>query len=175
MAGVVIVDHAFSESPPPAPKREVPAHAPPADGIFSVGDVDTPPSLISQTPIQFGIEDDRNFQRLPQRDRDLHMWAISKNPLRPTGETAAECTAEVAKATSGQAWPLSAKPLLVVSTKNDSPGYPELQNRLLHLSRDSRQMIAEHSTHMILVDQPEAIVTAIEDVVDSIRNHAPLN
>ncbi|MDE3196932.1 MAG: alpha/beta fold hydrolase, partial [Acidobacteriota bacterium] len=60
VAGMVIVDHGFSEPAPSAAKREAPSTAPPADGVFSVQDVDTPPSLISQTPIHLGIEDDRN-------------------------------------------------------------------------------------------------------------------
>lgn len=55
------------------------------------------------------------------------------------------------------------------------PTCQQLQMQLLHLSRSSKHRIAVHSTHMLLVDEPEAIVTAIEDVVQSIRNHAPLN
>lgn len=168
---MVIVDHAFIEpahSPPPATE----SHAPPKDGVYSVEDVDTPPALISQTPIALGIEDDRNFQRLPKRNRDLHTWAISRNPLRATPEAAAECTADVDKETSGQANPLGAKPLIVIGTNNDSPGYRQLQAQLLRLSRDARQLIAEHSTHMVIVDEPETIVTAIGDVVRSVRNRA---
>ncbi len=171
--GVVIVDHAFSE-PAAAPQtHQASVHTPPADGVFSVEDVDTPPSLISRTPIKLDIEDDRNFQRLPKHDQDLHAWAMSGNPLRPNGETLAECTTAVEKAEKPD--PLGAKPLLVISTNNDSPAYQQLQTRLLHLSRDSKHRIAEHSTHMVLVDDPEVIVTAIEDVVQSIRHHAPLN
>jgi pimeloyl-ACP methyl ester carboxylesterase len=171
--GMVIVDHAFSEPAPVPQTHEASAHTPPADGVFSVEDVDTPPSLISRTPVKLGIEDDRNFQRLPKRDQDLHAWAMSGNPLRPNGETLAECTTAVEKVE--KPYPLGAKPLLVISTNNDSPAYRQLQTQLLHLSRDSKHRIAEHSTHMVLVDEPEAIVTAIEDVVQSIRNHAPLN
>jgi pimeloyl-ACP methyl ester carboxylesterase len=158
VAGMVIVDHAFIEpnrSPPPA--------------VNSIEGVDTPPALISQTPIALGIEDDRNFQRLPKRDRDLHTWAISRNPLRPTPEAAAECAAQVENASS-----LGTKPLVVISTSNDSPGYADLQSHLLRLSRNAKQLIADHSTHMVIVDQPETIVTAIEDVLQSIRNPAPL-
>jgi pimeloyl-ACP methyl ester carboxylesterase len=169
VAGMVIVDHAFIEprrSPPPAAKSS----APPKDGIYSVEDVDTPPALISQTPIALGIEDDRNFERLPKRDRDLHAWAMSRNPLRPTPEAAAECAAEVDKETEG----LGAKPLIVISTNYDSPEYRELQTRLLHLSRDAKQIMAENSTHMVIVDQPETIVNGIEDVLNSIRNRTPL-
>jgi pimeloyl-ACP methyl ester carboxylesterase len=173
VAGMVIVDHAFIESrhsPPPAPE----SHAPPKDGVYSVEDVDTPPALISQTPIALGIEDDRNFQRLPKLNQDLHAWAMSRNPLRPGPESAAECAAAVATETKAQTNPLGTKPLVVISTNYDSPEYRELQAQLLRLSRDARQVIAEHSTHMVIVDQPETIVTAIDDVLQSIRNRTPL-
>jgi pimeloyl-ACP methyl ester carboxylesterase len=178
VAGMVIVDHAFigaGDPPVPEPAKHTGSHAAPADGIFSVEDVDTPPSLISQTPIAFGIEDDRNFARLPKLNRDLHAWAMGGNPLRPTAETAAECSAEVEKATKAQEYPLGARPLVVISTSNDSPGYRTLQTKLLRLSHDAKQLIAAHSTHMVIVDQPETIVAAIEDVVWSVRNHARLN
>ncbi len=173
VAGMVIVDHAFIEaphSPPPAAE----SHAPPKDGVYSVEDIDTPPALISQTPIALGIEDDRNFQRLPKLNRDLHAWAMSRNPLRPTPENAAECAAEVDKETRGQTNPLGARPLVVISTNYDSPGYRQLQAQLLGLSRNAKQIMAERSTHMVIVDQPETIVAAIEDVLQSIRSRTPL-
>ncbi|HXE64583.1 MAG TPA: alpha/beta hydrolase [Bryobacteraceae bacterium] len=169
VAGMVIVDHAFLGLDSPPQKSENAGHAPPSDGVFSVGDVDTPPALISRTPIELGIEDDRNFQLLPKRDQDLHTWAMSRNPMRPNAQTAVKCTAEIENATKGQPWPLGAKPLIVISTSNDSPGYQQLQEQLLRLSHAAKQSIAEHSTHMVIVDQPEIIITAIDDVVNSIR------
>jgi pimeloyl-ACP methyl ester carboxylesterase len=173
VAGMVIVDHAFIEGAHSAPPIAE-SHAPPKGGVYSVEDVDTPPALISQTPIALGIEDDRNFQRLPKLNQDLHAWALSRNPMRPTPEAAAECTAEVDKETGGQAKPLGTKPLIVISTNYDSPEYRQLQGQLLKLSSVAKQVTAEHSTHMVIVDQPEAIVTAIEDALKSIRNRTPL-
>jgi pimeloyl-ACP methyl ester carboxylesterase len=167
VAGMVIVDHAFIE-PAHAPLPVAESHAPAKDGVYSVEDVDTPPALISQTPIALGIEDDRNFQLLPKLNQDLHAWAMSRNPIRPTPEAAAECTAAVNKETSGQANPLGVKPLVVISTNYDSFGYRQLQAQLLKLSRAAKQIIAEHSTHMVIVDEPEAIVTAVEDVLKSV-------
>lgn len=64
---------------------------------------------------------------------------------------------------------------MVIRTKNDSPKYGELQRTLLSLSRDSRQSVAENSTHMILVDQPEVVIRAIEQVVSAVRAHSALS
>lgn len=165
VAGMVLVDHAFTAADPPAEK--------PADSnAFFAQEVDTPPALISQTPITLGIEDDRNFRRLPKLNRDLHTWAMSQNPVRPTPEAAAECSVSVNRETKDQPYPLGTKPLIVIGTLNDSPGYPQLQAQLLRLSRDAKQIVAEQSTHMVIVDQPETIVTAVDDEVQSIRNHA---
>ena len=173
VAGMVIVDHAFIPHRPSRPSSDTrtesnsqPAHA---GGEFTVAEVDTPPSLISQAPISLGIEDDENFERLPKRDRELHQWAMAQHPIRPTDETVAECTGEVEKETGNAAYPLGARPLIVISTPNDSTEYQRLQARLLLLSRDAKQVIAERSSHMVIVDAPDTIAGAIEEVVRAIR------
>ena len=93
------------------------------------------------------------------------MWALSLDPVRPTAETAAECMAAVEGAGTEPGYPLGMKPLVVIRTNNDSPAYRKLQARLVALSRDSKQVIAERSTHMVIVDQPEVIVAAIREVL----------
>ena len=163
---MVIVDHAFNPDgsgtrPPSITRTARPGEA-------------TPPVLVSQSPISLGIEDDWNFQRLPQRNRDLHMWALSLGPARPGADTVAECTSAVEGSTAAQLYPLGTRPLVVISTNNGSPAYQELQTKLVALSHDSKQMVAEHSTHMVIVDAPETIVTAIGEVVKAIRNHREL-
>ena len=167
VAGMVIVDHAFIE-PRGADENG-------RAGPVAMQHLDTPPVLISETPIVLGIEDDRNFQKLPLSDQRLHEWAMSAHPIRTTGEIAAECFEEVAAATGKSAEPLGNIPLMVIRTKNDSPKYGELQRTLLSLSRDSRQSVAENSTHMILVDQPEVVIRAIEQVVSAVRAHSALS
>jgi len=178
VAGLVIVDHAFiNPDHPPRPsetRAESVSQTTHPRGVFSVGEVDTPPSLITQAPVALGIEDDQNFQRLPKRNRDLHLWAMSQNPIRPTAETAAECTAEVEQETGTAAYPLGTRPLVVISTPNDSAEYQRLQAKLLLLSRDAKLIVAERSTHMVIVDAPDTIIAAIEQVVTSIRNGAAL-
>jgi pimeloyl-ACP methyl ester carboxylesterase len=72
--------------------------------------------------------------------------------------------------TSNQSsFPLGNKPLVVISTNYDSPRYAELQKKLLMLSHNSEQLIAENSTHMVIIDQPEVVVRAIEQVVEAVR------
>lgn len=166
VSGMVIVDHAFIDvgtdvSPQPA----VPSKA--ASG-------DSPPVLISSTPITLGLEDDRNFQKLPRQNQDLHTWAMSIRPLRPTAEMAAECFAAVEAATRNEPYPLRTRPLLIISTRNDTPGYQRLQAGLAQLSRNHKQMVAGNSTHMVIIDQPELIVNAIREVVEAVRHGTAL-
>ncbi len=179
VAGMVIIDHAFIDpggNAPPGGSAAPKLRLPPGDSQapLSPAQVDTPPILISKTPITLGIEDDENFRKLPQRDQDLHMWAMSNHPLRPTAESAAECIAAVASATDDGPYPLGNTPLVVVNTLNESPNYGKLQAKLLSLSHDSRRIVARNSSHMVIVDEPEIIVSAIREVVEAARRHTSL-
>ena len=168
VAGMVIVDHAFIDAgPDTARTSEAPAGS-------LAGSVDSPPVLIYKTPIALGIEDDRNFGKLPELDRNLHTWAMSISPLRPSVEMAAECFATVDDATRSRAHPLGDRPLIVVRTNNDAIGYEGLQMKLLTLSRDSKQMLAAHSSHMVIIDEPEVVTNGIREVVEAVKNGTKL-
>ena len=167
VAGMVIVDHAFIDAGEDSRPRA-------SQGQVSAAHLDSPPVLISKTPIALGIEDDQNFSKLPQRNRELHLWAMSANPLRPTVEMAAEGIAAVENATRRSPYPLAEMPLIIVSTANDSPNYLRLQAKLLSLSRNSEQFVAENSSHMVIVDEPEVIVSAIHAVVAAVHKHTRL-
>jgi hypothetical protein len=106
---MVIADHAFID-----PGGD--AHTS-SSGPVSMNQADTPPVLISETPIVLGIEDDRNFEKLPALDQQLHTWAMSAHSVRPTAEMAAECFEAIRNA------PLGDIPLVVVNTANENPKY----------------------------------------------------
>lgn len=149
LAAMVLIDHAFIPAPSPPPPV--------------VSGPDSPPALISATPIDFGAEDEPGFDKLPQRIRDLHHWAMSRNPARPDGQIARECIAELGDDKLGNL------PLVVVSTANDARGYAELQRSLLALSPDSRQLIADESFHSIEFSQPAVVISAIRQAVEAAR------
>jgi pimeloyl-ACP methyl ester carboxylesterase len=160
VAGMVIVDYAFLN-----PGSGIPTSTP-----TSRPDLDSPPVLISQTPIDLTVEDIAHFENLPPRARDLHRWAMSLHPALPTVETAEACTADVDAAAGNRAQPLGSMPLAVVSTVNGSPNYPKLQTMLLGLSRNSKQFMAEKSFHAVEIDQPDVVVQAIRETVDAVRS-----
>lgn len=61
-------------------------------------------------------------------------------------------------------------PLIVLTGKqNDMLGWPEWQTELLQLSSNSQQMFAENSGHNIQVDEPQAAVAAILQMVQQVR------
>ena len=153
VAGMVIVDHAFSPDPAPEPVK------PRAGAAY-----DTPPVLLEQTPIDFGVEDISNFRSLPRRIQELHRWAMSLHPKMPTAEDAEDCLAQLKTAAPGP-FPLGETPLVVVSTGNEARGYARLQRELLALSRRSSQMKAERSFHAVEIDQPDVVIAAIRQVV----------
>lgn len=156
VAGMVLVDHAFSPDPPPV--------------THGTGDsqLDSPPVLIYQAPIALTAEDTSKFGQLPESARQLHRWAMSLNPELPTWGDAEDCLAELKKAAPSP-FPLGDKPIVVVSTNNQAPGYERLQAALLALSHNSSQMKAEHSFHAVEIDEPEAVIAAIRRVVDEVR------
>ena len=61
-------------------------------------------------------------------------------------------------------------PLIVLTAKlNDNPGWPEWQTELLQLSSNSQHLFAENSGHTIQLDEPEAAVAAILQMVQQVR------
>jgi pimeloyl-ACP methyl ester carboxylesterase len=151
VAAMVFIDHAYL-SPPAAPAVTDP-----------VPGTDSPPSVISATPISVGPEDEPGFSSLPLAVRDLHRWAMSRNPALPDSSMADACVAALGNAAAGR------RPLVVVSTANDSPGYLKLQKNLLALSANSSQLIAAESFHSIEISQPDVVVQAIRRAVEASR------
>ena len=151
VAAMVFIDHAYL--PPPVA---------PAPGKRASGP-DSPPSVISATPIAVGPEDEPGFNRLPRQARDLHRWAMSHNPALPDPAMAEACIAAVGNTSAGNL------PLVVVSTANDSPGYLNLQTNLLALSANSSQLIAAKSFHSIEMTQPDLVIKAISRAVEASR------
>lgn len=61
-------------------------------------------------------------------------------------------------------------PLIVLTGKlNDRPGWQEWQTELLQLSSNSQQLFAQNSGHIIQLDEPEAAVAAILQMVQKVR------
>ena len=157
VAGIVLVDHAFLDT---AIRNASPAAIP---------GLDSPPVLISQTPIVLTVEETSDFDKLPQRAKELHRWAVSLHPALPTVETAQDCLFHLKK-NDPALIQLRSLPLAVVSTANDQPKYKKLQSELLALSQRSQQFMADRSFHSVEIDQPEVVVDAIRLVVEMVRS-----
>jgi hypothetical protein len=125
--------------------------------------------LVTQAPLVSGFEDDENFSKLPQRDQELHKWAMTQHPLRPDETMAVDCISQIDRVVGNRAYPLGDMPLTVIRTENDAPGYAQMQAELLGLSHRSREVIAWNSSHMVPIDEPEVVVSAIERMVEEAR------
>jgi hypothetical protein len=55
------------------------------------------------------------------------------------------------------------------------PAYEDLQKSLLSLSTNSKGVVAENSSHYIMVDRPDLVITAIREVVKAAQHHTKLN
>jgi pimeloyl-ACP methyl ester carboxylesterase len=60
-------------------------------------------------------------------------------------------------------------PLTVVSATNAHSHHVDMQERLARASSRGRRIVASASGHWVPLDQPEAVVTAVLDVVDTVR------
>ena len=68
---------------------------------------------------------------------------------------------------------LGNKPLIEVSIdKNRNLAYVELQSRLL--SQNSKEMVAENSSHLVIIDRPDVVIDAISRVVRSVHTNSKL-
>jgi pimeloyl-ACP methyl ester carboxylesterase len=150
--GMVIVDHAFIPDQVP-PRQTTRSH--------SLVQSYSPPALVSESPIVMDYQDDVNFGKLPKLDQELHIWALSENPIRPDYEMAEDCFSDLATVIGKSRFPLGDIPLTVISTANETPGYLKLQTDLMALSHRSEHVIAWNSTHMVLIDEPEVITGSI--------------
>jgi hypothetical protein len=64
-------------------------------------------------------------------------------------------------------------PLIVLTAKlNDNPGWPEWQNELLQLSSNGEHLFAKNSGHVVQIDEPDAAVAAILQMVQQVRQTA---
>jgi pimeloyl-ACP methyl ester carboxylesterase len=158
VAGMVIVDHALST------------------GLFSPRK--TSPSAAPLPPGGLRLNPDLAFEKLPARDYQLHLWAnslpgVSKIMARNIAMQP-ECASDLEAATRNQTSPLGGKPLVVISTSNSMPAYADLQRQLPSLSSNSKRVVAEKSSHFIMIDRPDLVIRAIHDVVEAAQNHSQL-
>ena len=95
-----------------------------------------------------------------------HEDMIYEIPLEPESFDATAIGHEVRAAST-----LGAMPLVVITRGKDrSARWEAFQQRLLALSSQSSQLIATQSDHQIPVNQPEIVVSAIQQVVENAGN-----
>ena len=170
VAGMVIVDHAFVGSLVLPTANSSRSAAPPI--------LIDPPKGPSNVPAGIPAPD-RDFEKLPSVEYQLHLWANSlpgfSKTMQRNLQMVPECSSDVESASGNKAVPFSDKPLIVIRTATSIPGYEDLQKSLLALSTNSKEGLAENSGHHIMVDRPDLVVSAIRDVVEAAQRHTKLN
>jgi len=166
VAGMVIVDHATSFA---APNVSLPVAAPV-----------TPPAALRGMRVPLGEDD---FKKLPPREYAMHVWAGSLPGVaemrRATPAIMPACSADVEARTRDQVRPFGDKPLAVMHTNSgESPGpgspYAQLQDSLAQLSTNSIKVQADRSSHYMMLDRPDLVVSTVRRVVEVVRGHARL-
>ena len=183
VAGVVFVDHAF------AMINRRPSSGAPVTTATTPPPMPPPPASAPVGKIGMGMTDDPNFSKLPPSDIDLHRWWDSQAQGAPPSmadlDMLLDCIAEADASIKEQTHALGNKPLVDVMAGNLPPvppamaekqasKYAELQTKLLALSSNSKQLTAENSGHFIIIDRPDVVIDAIEQVVRSFRTNTKL-
>lgn len=177
VAGIVFVDHALAML----------SRRPPRDG--GAAPPIPPPTLPPGAKIGGTIEDDPNVSKMAVRDRELHRWWTSQARDQPSTQDTVDMLMDCIEQADGVMkegiYPLGNKPIADVTAGLAPPlpppvaedwrhKYAELQTKLMSLSTNSKQLVAENSGHFIIIDEPEVVIDAIRQVVRSVRETAKL-
>jgi pimeloyl-ACP methyl ester carboxylesterase len=185
VAGLVFVDHAMAMINRRPPSGGATAAPPPMSP--------PPPPPLGGVKRAIGMEDDPNFGKLSARDREFHLWASKQvrgeanSPGRLPGglDMLLDCVAQADAIGKDQSHPLGDKPLVDITAGNPPPlpppaveqwrtKYTELHSKLLSLSVNSKEVVAESSGHFVIIDRPDVVIDATGQVVKSVRNKSKL-
>ena len=147
---------------------------------------------LRQQPPQAGPEAvEPPLDKLPPEDQKLYLWAIVQ-PFLPISvgselDSSQEVIAVWYASKKLSSVPLGDMPLIVISRgEGGCPDTPEVsgkqldqerkeqQAELVHLSHNSKQVIAGHSGHNIHIEDPALVIQQIRDVVETVRNKRKL-
>ena len=155
----------------------------------SVGPPATGPATAPSTAAATAPEKlEHPFDRLPPELHAARRWATSLPHYLATrdaeGDFMLEEMEQLAARRAGGAAPLGDRPLIVVTQGlNDFARdvqdaerrqraideHRSLQSDLLKLSRNNKQVIATQSGHHVPLEEPQAVIDAIRDLVDAVR------
>ena len=116
--------------------------------------------------------DELEWQKLPPKDFALHQWADAlpnhQAVMDRNREVVTGCTAEVQSAGRGDSPELGDKPLVVLN----SPALSANSEPLAHLSTKGRSIVVSDTGHFIMIDQPQAVIAAILQVLSEAQERA---
>jgi pimeloyl-ACP methyl ester carboxylesterase len=175
VAGLVFVDHAISFGPIGTVHAGLVVGTP--NGVIKgSSDGASAPSAPLVAGKVFGLEDDPKFSKLSAEDQELHRWFMGKQrdqkTLQANHEMMPQCFTDADAIVAKHDHPLGDNPVVDVDTPSSAGA--EVQKTLLSLSRNSKELLAEKSGHFIIIDRPDVVVNAIDQVVRSARNKTAL-
>ncbi len=169
VAGLVLIDSTAAKNHP-APSPDA--------GSYSV--LRHASSLVATTSrLGLGrVLADLSFADLPPRYRDDYR-ANAATAKSMTGTLDEYGVASRSASQAGRLRSLGTKPLIVLTAQRGSrKGWMADQNKMLRLSTNSIHRVVPGATHASFVEDPDhadAVATAIQDVVTSVRSGEPLS
>ena len=134
---------------------------------------------------------DSTFKKLPASNQAMHVWALSQPPRASGGEGfLAEELQSMYEVRAKQSFPLGDRPLIVVLPKfayGETPfGLSDEQWKKIvdekrqqkldfpNLSRNSKLVTAETTSHHIQLEEPQVVINAIREVFEAAKRHSKL-
>jgi pimeloyl-ACP methyl ester carboxylesterase len=162
--GMVFVDHAWGFRPV---LQQLPLRPGPLFGAGQASTTEDAPVV----PKVSQLDDSDTFRKLPPADYQLHQWANSlpghKAVMSRNSDLVNECSTSL-EHKNPPIHSLGNLPLIVLGTQ----AVPE---DLGQISTDERTEIVANSSHFIMIDQPETVITAIREMVEAVRANRPIS
>jgi pimeloyl-ACP methyl ester carboxylesterase len=162
VVGVVLID-SMSPGQMTQPPSEIEAQMPSSSGGSAL------PSLAARIGLVRILSALLITQNLPPEAQPAYTaFSVTPRSVQAWSDEGAGIQASLAQADAIKSF--GDLPLIVLTGALDQmAGWETMQAELLELSSNSRQVVAENSGHNIQIDQPEAAVAAIVDMVSQVR------
>ncbi len=163
VAGVVLID-SMSPKQMTRPPSEIESRTPSQSGGVSL------PSLLARIGLVRLLAEPLGFVRdlPPEAKAAFIAFSVTPRSVQAWADEGADLQESLAQADAIKSF--GDLPLIVLTgTIDEQAGWQTWQAELLQLSSNSQQIVLENSGHNIQIDQPEAAVAAILDMVAQLR------
>ncbi len=127
--------------------------------------------MSKEAPSTTGSSSSPLFWNLPANEREVaQVFWVQPKFSRTIASQLEQLPTSATQAANGKCGSI---PMVVISAGNAPASQVEEHRALAKASCEGKHLVATQSGHWIMVDQPQLVLTAIRDLLQSVRNTAP--